>query len=105
MNGDREAILGRVEEALRIPAPRHHETMPAPVATNVTTPFREWLPPVGDSPATRIETFARLSEMLRTEFKQCEASASAAHHIATLASGGGGKTLGRRRGSRRVAVA
>lgn len=105
MNGDREAILGRVEEALRIPAPRHHETMPAPAATNVTTPFREWLPPVGDSPATRIETFARLSEMLRTEFKQCGSIASAANHIATLASESGWKTLALHRGSLNDAVA
>jgi L-lactate dehydrogenase complex protein LldG len=105
MNGDREAVLARIEEALRVPAPRHHEMMVAPAAKNVTTPFREWLPPVGESVATRIECFARLSEMLRTEFKQCASLSAAASHIATLASEGGWKTLALHRGSLNDAVA
>jgi L-lactate dehydrogenase complex protein LldG len=105
VNGDREAVLGRVDEALRVPAPRHHETMPAPAAKNVTTPFREWLPPVGESVATRIATFAKLSEMLRTEFKQCSTISAAAKHIAALAQEGGWKTLALHRGELTDAIA
>src|SRR5205085_455431 len=69
MSGDRAAILGRVKEALRVPAPHHHETTArAQSAGGATAPFREWLPPVGETEADRITIFARLSEMLRTEF-------------------------------------
>jgi L-lactate dehydrogenase complex protein LldG len=96
--GDREALLGRVDEALQVLAPRHHETMTKPVASNVTTPFREWLPPVGESPANRIENFARLSEMLKTEFHRCATLAAAAEQIATLATEGSWKTIAFHRG-------
>ena len=41
MNGDRAAVLERIREALREPAPRHHEA-----AGGEPAPFREWLPPV-----------------------------------------------------------
>ncbi|HYR59608.1 MAG TPA: LUD domain-containing protein [Chthoniobacteraceae bacterium] len=105
MNGDREAILSRIAEALREPAPRHHETMPAPAANNVTAPFREWLPPVGDSQAARVETFAKLSEMLRTEFKRCTTISAAAKHIASLAKAGDWKTLALHRGELTDAIA
>jgi L-lactate dehydrogenase complex protein LldG len=103
--GDREAILGRIAEALREPAPLHHEAPAKPGAHSVTAPFREWMPPGGDSPATRVATFARLSEMLRTEFKECASISAAAKHLATLASEGGWKTLALHRGSLNDAIA
>lgn len=93
MNGDREAILGRIAEALREEAPRHHHAVPHTGTHSVTAPFREWLPPVGESQTARVELFARMSEMLRTEFKKCTTVSAAAKHIAGLAKEGGWKRL------------
>ena len=105
MNGDREAILGRITEALRETAPRHHEAMTKPGTHSVTAPFREWMPPVGESPDDRVAAFAKLSEMLRTEFQVCASIAAAAKHIAALASEGGWKTLALHGGALNDAVA
>ncbi|MEA3208797.1 MAG: L-lactate dehydrogenase complex protein LldG [Chthoniobacter sp.] len=93
MNDDREAILGRIAEALRVPAPAHHEAHSKPGTHSVTAPFREWLPPVGASQTARIELFAKLSDVLRTEFKKCTTVSAAAKHLAALAKEGGWKTL------------
>ena len=94
MNGDREAILGRIAEALREPAPRHHERpAPAPMGSPVTAAFREWLPPVEPLLKDRIALFAKLSEMLRTEFVECSSVKSAADRIAALAVAGTWKRL------------
>ena len=41
MSGDREQLLARVTEALRVPAPRHHEVSAQPRKPSVTAPFRE----------------------------------------------------------------
>ena len=93
MNGDREAMLARVTEALRVPAPRHHEK-PSKAATHtVTAPFREWLPPVGASMAEQIALFAERSESLRTEFIQCQTIEAAAQHLAGLAAENGWKRI------------
>jgi L-lactate dehydrogenase complex protein LldG len=99
MSGDREAVLGRIREALWEPAPRHHEK-PAPTANEalVTAPFREWLPPVEPMLKDRITLFAKLSEMLRTEFVECRTMKSAAEHIASLAESGGWQRLARHAG-------
>ena len=105
MSGDREAILGRITEALRTEAPRHHEAPSKAGTHSVTAPFREWMPPVGESVAARVETFARLSEMLRTEFRQCASIGAAAQHLAALAGEGGWKTLALHRGTLTDAVA
>lgn len=104
MNGDRDAILGRVTEALQVPAPRHHELPSKPGTHSVTAPFREWLPPVGPSPESRVEMFARLSEVLRTEFKRVASARAAAEHIAKLATDNGWKTLAFHSGSLNDAV-
>lgn len=95
MNGDREAVLGRIREALRAPAPRHHDP---PAATTggkvaVTAPFREWLPQTGATADERAALFGQLSEMLRTEFVPCASVASAAKHLAQLAAENGWRRL------------
>ena len=102
--GDREAILGRITEALRDEAPRHYETMAAPPA-GVTAPFREWLPPVGDSPKDQIALFAQQSEILKTEFCECASIAGAAKHIAALAKQGKWKTIALHSGELTTALA
>ncbi len=85
MNGDRAAMLARVTEALRVPAPRHHEIPSKPATHTVTAPFREWLPPVGPSQEEQVALFAKQSEVLRTEFCACADAAAAADHLAKLA--------------------
>jgi L-lactate dehydrogenase complex protein LldG len=93
MNGDRMAIFARIQEALRSPAPRHHEK-PAPAPSPaVSAPFREWLPPVGPQHADRAALFAKLSETLKTEFVDCADLAAAARHLAALATEQGWKKL------------
>lgn len=91
--GDREAVLGRVTEALRVPAPRHHEVPSKPATHTVTAPFREWLPPVGQPKKEQIALFARQSEVLRTEFVECASVAAATKHLAKLAEENGWKKL------------
>ena len=94
MSGDREAVLARIREALREPAPRHHAKVhPAPAGATVTAPFREWLPKVGASPKERVALFAQLSEMLRTDFRSCASSAEAGDCVAQLAQEHGWKRL------------
>lgn len=106
MNGDREKVLARIEEALRIPGRLPHHTPghghdgqggapgAAPHAgVNVTSPFREWLPPVGHQARDREELFARQSAVLRTELCDCPDFAAAAARIAALAEAGAWKRL------------
>ena len=94
MSGDREAILGRIAEALRErSAAASRRPCAQPGTHSVTAPFREWLPPVGESQTARVELFAKMSEMLRTEFKKCTTVSAAAKHIAALAKEGGWKRL------------
>ena len=93
MSGDREPILARIAEALRTPAPRPHEPHSPERPTAAPIPFREWLPPVGQGRQEQIALFARLSEMLRTEFHECASPADAAGHIASLAREGQWKRI------------
>ena len=104
MTGDRDAIYGRIREALRVPAPRHHEKPSSP-ATNVTAPFREWLPPVGPTHEDRLAVFVRVSEMLKTEFVDCPDIAAAAKHLAQLAATNGWQKLALHPGALTDAIA
>jgi L-lactate dehydrogenase complex protein LldG len=106
MSGDREAILGRVREALRIPAPPRHEA-PArvPVGGTVTTAFREWMPAVGNTLDEQIALFAKMSAGLRTEFHECADVTAAAMVIAKLAEQGNWLRLALHKGELCDAVA
>ena len=105
MNGDREAMLARVTEALRMPAPRHYEIPSKPATHTVTAPFREWLPPVGAKQSEQIALFAKQSEVLRTEFREYDSPDAAAKHLAALAAEGGWKWIALHAGSLADAVA
>ncbi|MEO7319332.1 MAG: LUD domain-containing protein [Chthoniobacteraceae bacterium] len=85
MNGDRQQILARITEALREPAPRHHEAPSKPAAHSVTAPFREWMPPVGSARKAQVALFAKQSEVLRTEFCECPSITAAAKRLVALA--------------------
>jgi L-lactate dehydrogenase complex protein LldG len=103
--GDREAVLARITEALREEAPRHHEKLEKPASASVTAPFREWLPPVGPSRKEQIALFAQQSEALRTEFRECASVEAAAKHIAKVAAESEWKTLALHAGRLTDAVA
>ena len=105
MNGDRAAMLARVTEALRVPAPRHYEIPSKPATHTVTAPFREWLPPVGPSPEEQVALFAKQSEVLRTEFLACADAAAAAGHLAKLAAENAWKKIALHAGKLADAVA
>ena len=105
MNGDRAALLARVTEALRVPAPLHHEKPSKPATHSVTAPFREWLPPVGASAAEQVALFAKQSEVLRTEFLECPSPEAAAQHLGKLAQEHGWTRLAMHRGRLADAVA
>lgn len=95
---DRDAVLGRIREALRIPAPLHHPAERSAGGEPTTAHFREWLPPVGPTPDERLALFTQLSETLRSELILCDSPSTAAAHVARLAAENSWKTLGLHRG-------
>jgi L-lactate dehydrogenase complex protein LldG len=105
LKGDREAILARIAEALREEAPRHHEAPEKAAPKGVTAPFREWLPPVGETSEDQIALFAKQSEALHTEFCACPSASAAAKHIAALAKKYAWKTIALHAGELTDAVA
>ncbi|HEV7866691.1 MAG TPA: LUD domain-containing protein, partial [Chthoniobacteraceae bacterium] len=105
MSGDREAILGRIAEALREEAPRHHEHVGNGRHASAAPAFQQWLPPVGASHAARLELFSQLCEVLRTEFKHCANANAAAKHIAALAKEGNWRRIALHAGELNDAVA
>lgn len=70
---ERENILGRIREALRVPAPKPglgHESASQPAA-ELPSPdaVRQWLPPVGASFEERLERFKTNAAHLKAEFQ------------------------------------
>ena len=69
--GKREEILGRIREALRVPAPRPHGSPGRNDASHANqakqTP-REWLPPVPLESGSRVALFGERCAQLRTDF-------------------------------------
>ena len=91
--GDRDAILGRVREALRMPAPLKHPAERSAGGEPTTAHFREWLPPVGPSLDEKFALFAKLSESLRSELVVCADLHQAAIAVTALATAESWKTL------------
>ncbi len=85
MTGDRDKIYARIREALREPAPRHHDAPMRSGAPTATAEFRAWLPHVGPDFTDRVALFAKQSDALKSEFLECADAAAAAAHIASLA--------------------
>lgn len=69
---ERENILGRIREALRVkaPVPGAHSTIRGRVpAEPPASHAREWLPPVGGTAAQQLELFARNAADLKADFQ------------------------------------
>ncbi len=116
MNGDRETVLARIREALRLPGRRSHShhgpahahaSAPAGLAgkTLVTAPFRQWLPAVGDSYEERHALFVHQSVALKTEFHDCRDFTAAAAQITALAEAEGWSRIALHRGGLTDALA
>jgi L-lactate dehydrogenase complex protein LldG len=97
--GDREAILGRVREALRVPAPLKHPAERSAGGAPTTAHFREWLPPVGPTLDEKFALFAKLSETLRSELVVCADLPQAAAAVAALSGAENWKTIALHRGA------
>ena len=92
--GSREEVLGRIREALRVPAPRLHERAAiAPPQAKTTAEFRQWMPAVGETIEEQIELFAKASEGLKTEFHQFADLNAAGEYLAKLAAENGWKRV------------
>lgn len=68
---ERDKILGRIREALTVPAPRpgHHTSgSHAPADVSPSSQAAKWLPPVGESADAQLAAFAVNATDLRAEF-------------------------------------
>lgn len=96
MTDDRVAILARVREALRVPAPKLYEHDHHAPTGAVSLPMfdpRPWLPAVGESIDDRIALFAKNSAELTTEFLISETREDARALLAKLASAQSWKSI------------
>ena len=96
---NRELILGRIREALKIAAP--HPAFHDRTATTSRLPAspQKWLPPVGGTLDEQIELFRRNAEDLKAEFHVCANIPEAIQSVKTLAAGGSWKKIGRHSGA------
>lgn len=92
MKGDREKILARIREALVVPTPEPHEG-PGHSGGQGNS-FRGWLPPVGDAVREQVSLFAKQSEVLKTQFVECDSLEAVASRLVEI---------GRENGWRRLA--
>jgi L-lactate dehydrogenase complex protein LldG len=85
--GKREEILGRIREALRVPAPRPHGGPGGSDASHLQqtgqTP-REWLPAVPLETGSRLALFRERCAQLRTDFQTVAGPEEAAAALITL---------------------
>lgn len=100
---NRETILGRIREALKISAPHPNfsgadfQSAQNSQAGSLSH-FQKWLPPVGETLNEQIELFRRNSENLKTEFRVCTDVNEAIQFVKTLAAQNGWKKIGFHRG-------
>ena len=93
MQGDRTEVLGRIREALRISAPPHHQHATTSERAVDAPHFREWLPSGGHNLEQQRELFARQSEVLRTELRECGSETEAAACLRAIGSAAAWKRL------------
>jgi L-lactate dehydrogenase complex protein LldG len=99
MNGSRDQILARIDEALRAPIRHGHKGGTADRSRAREGEIRAWLPQVSDLPAERLALFARQCHVLATDFRQCTNEADAAGALGTIARDNEWKKIAVHRGS------
>jgi L-lactate dehydrogenase complex protein LldG len=100
---NREIILGRIQEALKVaaPHPAFHDLGRADLLVGpdarqrVPTAPQKWLPPVGQTVDQQIELFRRNVEELKAEFRECANVNEAAQFVKNLAQANKWKKIGR----------
>jgi len=102
---NREIILGRIREALKVaaPPPVFHGGPTAQISLSASP--QKWLPPVGKTLEEQIELFRRNAEELKAEFHVCADLNEAIQQVQKLASASSWKKIGRHRGELTDAVA
>ncbi len=99
---EREKILGRVREALKVPAPvpghEHHDTPRALSSEMRMLRVRECLPAVGATFEARLALFQRNATELKADFYEAGSEQELATLLLKLSKGEGWKTIGAHRG-------
>ena len=85
MNTERENILGRIGEALRLTAPQPGHRDPAEPLRTAATAAREWLPVVEEQTEARWALFARKSVELKTTLVLCDSPSDATAKLLEIA--------------------
>jgi len=85
MNTERENILGRIGEALRLTAPQPGHRDPAEPLRTAATAAREWLPVVEEQTEARWALFARKSVELKTTLIFCDTLSDATAKLREIA--------------------
>lgn len=102
---NREIILGRIREALKVTAPHPSSHGSVTEASPLPASPQKWLPPVGQTVEEQIELFRRNMEELKAEFRECANVNETGQHVKNLALAGGWKKIGRHSGKLTDAVA
>jgi L-lactate dehydrogenase complex protein LldG len=96
----REQILGRIRQAVQVPAPHRLVPNPAPTTERyarglpvIRQEAREWLPPVGETWEEQIALFASHAADLRAEFFLCADQGDMQERLASLAADCGWKQI------------
>jgi L-lactate dehydrogenase complex protein LldG len=95
---NREIILGRIREALKVAAP--HPSFQDGSTEQFALPAspQKWLPPVGATLEEQIELFRQNAASLKAEFILCADMNEAVQHLKKLAADNGWRKIGRHRG-------
>ncbi|HEV2692936.1 MAG TPA: lactate utilization protein [Verrucomicrobiae bacterium] len=82
---EREKILGRIREALKVGAPHpHSHTHAHPSPTSPPSTPRKWLPKVGETYDEQLALFAKNAAELKADFQLFNSAAEARQGIAAL---------------------
>jgi len=98
MNQNRETILGRIREALKISAP-HPSSHAAPgsgagAGVTLESEIAQWMPPVGQTSEEQLELFGKNAAALTAELHVCADLAGAAAAVLALSREQGWKKIG-----------
>jgi len=85
---ERDNILGRIREALKVPAPpadhQSHSRPSAALPTNFSSPIRKWLPAVGPSAEDQLALFRQKATGLKADFHLLSGREELANKVAEL---------------------
>lgn len=91
---NREIILGRIREALKMAAPHPASPAPAPKASGLAVSPQQWLPAVGQTLEEQVELFRKNAGDLRANVQLCATVTEVGQYLKTLAAAENWKKLG-----------